>query len=99
MPCWKSEERSLDLDDDFDLGSATNIGGVQQLSRLDRMHQLTGFGDPVYAEATITVHDYDIVMDISILNRTEYVVRARSARIFFSDVNSSLSLTSTRTSL
>ena len=64
---------AIDLDDDFDLGSATNIGGVQQLSRLDRMHQLTGFGDPVYAEATITVHDYDIVMDISILNRTEYV--------------------------
>jgi len=65
---------AIDLDDDFDLGSATNIGGVQQLSRLDRMHQLTGFGDPVYAEATITVHDYDIVMDITILNRTKFTL-------------------------
>jgi hypothetical protein len=31
--------------------------------------QLTGFSDPVYAEAYVTVHQYDIVMDVTVLNR------------------------------
>lgn len=72
---------AIDLDDDFDLGSATNIGGVKELSRLDRMHQLTGFGDPIYVEAMITVHDYDIVMDITILNRTKHTLQNVSVEL------------------
>lgn len=63
---------AIDLDDDFDLGNTGKVGaGNKDLSRLDRMYQLTGFGDPVYAEAMITVHDYDIVLEITILNRTD----------------------------
>ena len=72
-----SEERlnvAIDLDDDFDLGSAAKIASSKDLSRLDRMFQLTGFGDPVYAEAMITVHDYDIVLEIHLLNRTEHTL-------------------------
>jgi len=66
---------AIDLDDDFDLGNTGDVGGGNKdLSRLDRMHQLTGFGDPVYAEAMITVHDYDIVLEINILNRTEHTL-------------------------
>lgn len=38
--------------------------------RLNRVLQLTGFSDPVYAEAFVTVHQYDIVMDVTVLNRT-----------------------------
>ncbi len=34
------------------------------------MLQLTGFSDPVYAEAHVTVHQYDIVMDVTVINRT-----------------------------
>lgn len=29
-----------------------------------------GFSDPVYAEAYVTVHQYDIVLDVSVINRT-----------------------------
>lgn len=29
-----------------------------------------GFSDPVYAEAYVTVHQYDIVLDVSVQNRT-----------------------------
>ena len=34
--------------------------------RLNRVLQLTGFSDPVYAEAYITVHQYDVVMDVTV---------------------------------
>ena len=38
---------------------------------LDRVMQLTGFSDSVYAEAYVTVHQYDITMDVTMINRTE----------------------------
>lgn len=37
---------------------------------LNRVLQLTGFSDPVYAEAYVTVHQYDIVLDVTVVNRT-----------------------------
>jgi vesicle coat complex subunit len=33
-------------------------------SKLNRIVQLTGFSDPVYAEAYVNVHQYDILMGI-----------------------------------
>jgi hypothetical protein len=38
--------------------------------RLERLFQLTGWSDPVYAEAYINVQQYDIVLEVLILNRT-----------------------------
>jgi coatomer subunit beta len=35
--------------------------------------QLTGFSDPVYAEAYVTVHQYDIVMDVTVVNRSKEI--------------------------
>lgn len=32
--------------------------------------QLTGFSDPVYAEAYVHVNQYDIVLDILVVNQT-----------------------------
>ena len=32
--------------------------------------QLTGFSDPVYAEAYVHVNQYDIVLDVLIVNQT-----------------------------
>lgn len=39
-------------------------------SNLDRIVQLTGYSDPVYAEAYVTVHKFDILLDILIVNQT-----------------------------
>ena len=39
-------------------------------NKLKRVYQLTGYSDPVYAEASVTVHDYDIVLEMLIINRT-----------------------------
>ncbi|KDD76953.1 coatomer beta [Helicosporidium sp. ATCC 50920] len=52
-------------------------GDPRELSRtaLARVVQLTGFSDPLYAEAYVTVHQYDIVLDVAITNRTEQVLQ------------------------
>lgn len=39
-------------------------------SRLNRIVQLTGLSDSIYAEANITLHQYDIILDVNILNQT-----------------------------
>lgn len=39
-------------------------------SRLNKVTQLTGFSDPVYAEAYVNVNQYDIVLDVLIVNQT-----------------------------
>jgi len=64
---------SIDIDDGSDLTKATGAAGRSEAdfsSRLNHMHQLSGLGDPVYAEAYVTVHDYDIVLEILVINRT-----------------------------
>ena len=35
-----------------------------------KVAQLTGFSDPVYAEAYVNVNQYDIVLDLLIVNQT-----------------------------
>ncbi len=46
-----------------------------QGSHLNRIIQLTGFSDPVYAEAYVTVHQYDIVLDVMVINRTQQTMQ------------------------
>ncbi|EDO27375.1 predicted protein, partial [Nematostella vectensis] len=41
-----------------------------QSSKLNKVSQLTGFSDPVYAEAYVNVNQYDIVLDVLIVNQT-----------------------------
>eukprot|EP01100_Stratorugosa_tubuloviscum_P008371 TRINITY_DN3489_c0_g1_i1.p1 TRINITY_DN3489_c0_g1~~TRINITY_DN3489_c0_g1_i1.p1 ORF type:complete len:941 (-),score=410.29 TRINITY_DN3489_c0_g1_i1:111-2933(-) len=35
-----------------------------------RVYQLTGFSDPIYAEANVVVHQYDILLDVMVMNLT-----------------------------
>ena len=62
----------VDLDDGSDLARATGYTSADALlsSELNHVYQLSGFADPVYAEAFVTVHDYDIVLEILVINRT-----------------------------
>jgi len=63
---------AVDLDDEADMSKATGMkdGRADFRERLNHIYQLTGFADPIYAEAAVTVHDYDIVLDVLVLNRT-----------------------------
>ncbi|ODQ82250.1 hypothetical protein BABINDRAFT_164062 [Babjeviella inositovora NRRL Y-12698] len=44
-------------------------------SRLSKLVQLTGFSDPVYAEAYVKVHQFDVVLDVLIVNQTTATLR------------------------
>jgi coatomer subunit beta len=62
----------IDFDDEQEMARA--VGNAEQdgeLSlKLDRILQLTGFSDPIYAEASITMHQFDIIIDLLIANQT-----------------------------
>ncbi|KAK6249342.1 hypothetical protein QUC31_020907 [Theobroma cacao] len=65
----------LELEDEVqdDLKRATGefVKDADDANKLNRILQLTGFSDPVYAEAYVTVHHYDIVLDVTVINRTK----------------------------
>lgn len=44
-------------------------------SKLSRVVQLTGYSDPVYVEAYVTVNQFDIVLDVLIFNQTYDVLK------------------------
>jgi len=64
----------LDDDDhDVDVAALASGAGADQedfSERLKRVTQLTGMSDPVYAEAFVTVHQFDIVLDVLIVNQS-----------------------------
>jgi coatomer subunit beta len=62
----------VDLDDGADLARATGYDKANTLwnEELSHCYSLSGFADPVYAEALVTVHEYDIVLEILVINRT-----------------------------
>lgn len=50
---------------------ATNMLDIASPSnKLNKVTQLSGFSDPVYAEAYVNVNQYDIVLDVLIVNQT-----------------------------
>lgn len=63
-----------DGSDEFDTDLEKATGGdsaTEDLSsKLSRVVQLTGFSDPVYAEAYVKVHQFDIVLDVLLVNQT-----------------------------
>lgn len=54
------------------MGLSKRDGGADLLSasKLSKVAQLTGFSDPVYAEAYVHVNQYDIVLDVLVVNQT-----------------------------
>ena len=65
----------LELEDEVqdDLKRATGefTKDGDDANKLNRILQLIGFCDPVYAEAYVTIHHYDIVLDVTVINRTK----------------------------
>jgi coatomer subunit beta len=65
----------------LDTNSEYSILSQFSSSKLSKVTQLTGFSDPVYAEAYINVNQFDIVLDVLIVNQTSkyYSPMERSA--------------------
>lgn len=50
-----------------------STGVSEERGKLWKVTQLTGFSDPVYAEAIVAVNQYDIVLDVLVVNQTGMV--------------------------
>eukprot|EP00252_Welwitschia_mirabilis_P016314 TRINITY_DN359_c0_g1_i1.p1 TRINITY_DN359_c0_g1~~TRINITY_DN359_c0_g1_i1.p1 ORF type:complete len:955 (-),score=180.44 TRINITY_DN359_c0_g1_i1:219-3083(-) len=59
-----------EVEDDLKRATGEFTKDGDGMNKLNRVLQLTGFSDPVYAEAYVTVHQYDIVLDVTVINRT-----------------------------
>mmetsp|Transcript_3141 Transcript_3141/g.10368 ORF Transcript_3141/g.10368 Transcript_3141/m.10368 type:complete len:966 (+) Transcript_3141:105-3002(+) len=70
----KGAAADAELDDDADDVDLSGMAAVDDKedfgARLKRVTQLTGMSDPVYAEAFVTVHQYDIVLDMLVINQS-----------------------------
>ena len=65
-------------DDGLDVSRAVGLEGQDGDdfgSRLRRVTQLTGLSDPVYAEAVVTSHVHDVVLDVHVVNRLDEPLR------------------------
>ena len=62
------------IENDIELATG-ELNTQQPVSKLENIVQLTGFTDPIYAEAYISVHQYDILLDILIVNQTGETLR------------------------
>lgn len=60
-----------EIQDDLKRATGEFTKDGDDANKLNRILQLTGFSDPVYAEAYVTVHHYDIVLDVTVINRTK----------------------------
>ena len=69
-----SKKTTGDSADEIELDLERATGGdsaIEDLSsKLSRVVQLTGFSDSVYAEAYVKVHQFDIVLDVLLVNQT-----------------------------
>src|SRR3984885_8014663 len=67
----KSEGQGIDeIELDLDQAMGGDLASEDLTSKLSRVVQLTGFSDSVYAEAYVKVHQFDIVLDVLLVNQT-----------------------------
>jgi len=55
---------------DLHLAMGNSQKDSDSTSRLNRIIQLTGLSDAIYAEAYVNVHQYDILLEVIVLNQT-----------------------------
>merc|ERR1712151_603200 len=67
-------------EDDFSAASGNIMGqaaadGALFAERLAKAKQMTGLADPVYVEAFLQVHSFDLVLELLVVNRTSEVLQ------------------------
>lgn len=58
------------VESDLDKATGSDSALEDLSSKLSRVVPLTGFSDPVYAEAYVKVHQFDIILDVLLVNQT-----------------------------
>lgn len=74
---FEKHDGSKSVDDDEEAVLITGASGPTDAlsSRLNKILQLTGFSDPIYAEAFVKVHQFDITLDVLLVNQTTTTMR------------------------
>ncbi|KAG7821696.1 hypothetical protein KL928_000171 [Ogataea angusta] len=71
-----TKDKVEDLDEeDLTLAAGAAVVKEDLSSRLKKIKQLTGFSDPVYAEAYVKVHQFDVTLDVLLVNQTTETLR------------------------
>ncbi|KAI9638983.1 ER to Golgi transport-related protein [Dioszegia hungarica] len=68
-----SKKAVADVDDlDLDVGRATGAAEVNDdfVSKLSRIVQLTGYSDAVYCECVTTINQFDVILNVLLVNQT-----------------------------
>lgn len=52
------------------------------VSKLGKLVQLTGYSDPIYSEAIVNIHKYDISFEVFLINRTTKPLQNISVEFF-----------------
>jgi len=61
----------FDITEELSVGMGDNDYMGESRKEVDaKIYQLTGYSDPIYAEAFVEVHHYDILLKILLVNRT-----------------------------
>ncbi|KAF2255801.1 coatomer subunit beta [Trematosphaeria pertusa] len=66
----KDADGTDEIEQDLERATGGDTATEDLTSKLSRVVQLTGFSDPVYAEAYVKVHQFDIVLDVLLVNQT-----------------------------
>ena len=66
----KDADGSDEIEQDLERATGGDTATEDLTSKLSRVVQLTGFSDFVYAEAYVKVHQFDIVLDVLLVNQT-----------------------------
>ncbi|BFZ57659.1 coatomer subunit beta [Savitreella phatthalungensis] len=69
--CQKEQSGVSEVDHDVRQAVGDDSVVLDTASKLSKVRQLTGFSDPIYVEAYVTVNQFDIVLDILMVNQTE----------------------------
>jgi len=56
-------------------------GETEYQSKLKKVIQLSGFSDPVYVEAYVHINQYDIVLDVLVVNQTSDTLQGLSLEL------------------
>eukprot|EP01129_Flabellula_baltica_P012413 TRINITY_DN5608_c0_g1_i1.p1 TRINITY_DN5608_c0_g1~~TRINITY_DN5608_c0_g1_i1.p1 ORF type:complete len:931 (+),score=219.81 TRINITY_DN5608_c0_g1_i1:13-2805(+) len=75
-----SKENVIDITE-FDLNNVDELFSSKSSSKLRNITQLTGFSDPLYAEVLITANQFDIVLDITVINQTSDTLQNLSVEL------------------
>eukprot|EP01106_Pelomyxa_sp_JSP_P017162 TRINITY_DN67_c0_g1_i4.p1 TRINITY_DN67_c0_g1~~TRINITY_DN67_c0_g1_i4.p1 ORF type:complete len:684 (-),score=216.38 TRINITY_DN67_c0_g1_i4:210-2261(-) len=78
VPQLVSKTATQPSDGQEEIQDLDKVGGLQAIddsTRLSRVVPLTGYSDPLYAEAVVIVHQYDIVLDMLVINQTNTTVQ------------------------